>query len=278
MCALLAGLPALQLTAPPAAAASAPALLPALRIPGAADRVLIVAPHPDDESLCCAGVIQRTLANGGSVAIVWITSGDAFELDAIVFEHSLRPRVGLEKLGLLRMQEARNAAARLGVPPGNLYFLGYPDRGLRRLLLDRYDSPYRSKYTGADRVPYEGTLAAGSAYTGRNLMRDLNTVVAKFKPTLVFAPSPEDVHQDHRATAELTIRLLTELQLLDRARYWIVHGKAQLPWQRLTLADYELATKLSAIREHRSQLKVMGKKMMSFVRQDELYSLAALEE
>ncbi len=124
-------------------------------------------------------------------------------------------------------------------------------------------------------------------------------MVSGFRPTLIFAPSPEDVHPDHRATGELAIRALTELRLLERARFWIVHGGGEwptpralrqdlpqtpppvaltLPWQRLTLTTAEQGTKLSAIREHRSQLKVMGTKMMSFVRQDELYSLAALQE
>jgi len=29
--------------------------------------LLVVAPHPDDETLCCAGVIQRVNAAGGKV-------------------------------------------------------------------------------------------------------------------------------------------------------------------------------------------------------------------
>ena len=53
------------------------------------DAVLVVAPHPDDETLCCAGVIQRARAAGARVAIVWLTGGDAFELDAILVERRL---------------------------------------------------------------------------------------------------------------------------------------------------------------------------------------------
>jgi LmbE family N-acetylglucosaminyl deacetylase len=269
-------------------------LLPELTAPAASDRVLIVAPHPDDESLCCGGLIRRTLTSGGSVAIVWITSGDAFELDAMVVERTLRPRAaGLEKLAVMRMSEARAAAARLSVSSSNQFFLGYPDRGLRQILA-RKDLVFRSRYTGADHVPYDGTVAQGSAYTGNNLERDLNSVMAKFKPTLVFAPSTADVHPDHRATAELVTRVLTPLRRLGIARYWVVHGgegwpaptglrrelrqtpppvALQLPWQCLTLTADEQDSKLAAIRLHRTQLEVMGKKMLSFVRQDELYVL-----
>src|ERR1700704_5965168 len=101
------------------------------------DSVLIVSPHPDDETLCCAGVIQRALAQGARVSVVWVTGGDSFELDARLVERRLRPgTLGLRKLGDLRVAEAMAAAERLGIPPANRFLLGYPDRGLRRLMLD----------------------------------------------------------------------------------------------------------------------------------------------
>src|SRR6516162_434303 len=41
-------------------------------------RLLVIAPHPDDEALGAAGLIRRVIATGGSVRIVWMTSGDGF--------------------------------------------------------------------------------------------------------------------------------------------------------------------------------------------------------
>lgn len=197
------------------------------------------------------------------------------------------------------MLEARRAATTLGVPPENQYFLGYPDQGLRRLLLDHYDVAYRSVYTHAMAVPYAGAVSPGAAYTGRNLERDLQSVMMRFAPTRVVAPSPEDVHPDHRATGELTVRLLAQQQQLSIGRYWIVHGgegwptprglhrelpqtpppvAPNLSWQRLALTIDEQDVKLAAIRQHQSQLKVMGRKMLSYVRSDELYAVAPLPE
>ena len=174
---------------------------------GPDDVVLIVAPHPDDETLCCAGVAQRARAAGAQVAIVWLTSGDAFELDAIVVEHRVHPgKAGLERLAHERMAEARAAAGLLGIGADSLFFLGYPDRGLQRLLGDRYFSSYRSRYTGADAVPYANALAPGAAYQGRNLARDLAAVLDRLRPTLVLAPTPLDAHPDHRAAGELVMR------------------------------------------------------------------------
>ena len=66
--------------------------LPEMATPSAADRVLVIAPHPDDETLCCAGILQNALKAGATVGVVWITAGDSFEIDAIVAERTLRPK------------------------------------------------------------------------------------------------------------------------------------------------------------------------------------------
>ena len=39
---------------------------------------MILAPHPDDESLSAAGLAHRVMAEGGSVRSVVVTSGDAY--------------------------------------------------------------------------------------------------------------------------------------------------------------------------------------------------------
>src|ERR1700752_1007711 len=66
--------------APPAASAASPANPEVLPPIDGGTSLLVVAPHPDDETLCCAGVIQRVLRAGGRVSVAWITSGDASEL------------------------------------------------------------------------------------------------------------------------------------------------------------------------------------------------------
>src|ERR1700722_16913490 len=78
--------------------------LPTMPEPQRSDRVLVIAPHPDDESLCCAGILQRARANGAAVAVVWITAGDGFEFDAMLVEHSLWPRgAPSRRLGVRRV-------------------------------------------------------------------------------------------------------------------------------------------------------------------------------
>jgi len=214
-----------------ATALGAPPGLPAPAQLGAfthADVLLVVAPHPDDESLCCAGAIERARAAGARVALVWITSGDAFELDAHVVERRLFTKdKDLLELATLRMREAGRVADLLGIAPDERFFLGYPDRGLTRLLHENFDTPYRSSHTGAAAVPYRQALAAGAAYTGRNLERDFTSVIERVKPTWLLAPSPLDEHEDHRATAELVMRVLGSAPTAVRARYWIVRCAAR---------------------------------------------------
>ena len=105
----------------------------------------------------------------------------------------LRPRAGTYKdLAARRAGEARAAATSLQLDPDSLFFLGYPDRGVLALLFDHYypETPWRSKFTGANSVIYEDAVNTGAIYDGENLTRDFNEVLERVQPTLVLAPSP----------------------------------------------------------------------------------------
>jgi LmbE family N-acetylglucosaminyl deacetylase len=286
----------LALGAATGAAARPPAPLPDMALPGAGDRILVVAPHPDDETLCCGGYLQRAVAAGAAVAVVWVTAGDSFEIDAIITERTLRPKGrGLEKLGARRIAEARAAADLLGVPREHQFVLGYPDRGLTALLAGDGTSVQRSTYTGASDVPYPEALSPGSIYTGNNLRRDLAKVISSFGPTVVLVAAPQDLHADHRSSGALARELLPQAAPQAKLYYWIVHAglkwpwphglhrlqalrpparAAQLPWQQLPLDETTQLRKLQALRQHRSQREVMGWFLNAFVRSNELYAPA----
>ncbi|HEU5443782.1 MAG TPA: PIG-L family deacetylase, partial [Steroidobacteraceae bacterium] len=192
-----------------------------------------------------------------------------------------------------RVREARAAAAVLGVPPGQQFFLGYPDGGLLTLVTDHFTIPYYSRFNGAASVPYAGTLGAGHPYTGESLERDFARVLDRVHPTLVLAPSPLDAHSDHRAAGILTLQVLGRRHELAAARFWIVHGGRDWPsppglhpkrplavpprGRALGLVPFPLdspeeAAKLQAVRQYRTQMRVMSFFLLSFVRTNELYS------
>ena len=272
--------------APPAAAESLPRL-------DAQTSLLVVAPHPDDETLCCAGLIQRVVRAGGRACVVWITSGDASELDLLLIEKSLfaKPEKARD-LAVRRMREARTATARLGVSAAGQLFLGYPDRGVLRLLTDHRATPYTSGFTGAAAVPYPAALFPGHPYTGESLEGDFAAVLERVHPTLILAPSPGDSHPDHRAAGLLTIAVSTRRGMLPGVRYWIVHGgegwpspRALMPGVPLTpaprsrgplavfaLEPAEEDRMLEALRAYDTQMRTLAPFLLAFVRSTELFA------
>jgi len=277
-----------QLTrAPPAAA---PPALPAL---DSRTRLLVVSPHPDDETLCCAGVMQRVLAAGGHVSIVWLTSGDGSRGSLLLGGAFWGGASRGVALGVRRMAEARAATMLLGVPSAEQLFLGYPDGGVLELLQRYHERAYRSSTTGASAVPYTQALFPGHPYTGASLERDFAAVLAQVRPTLILAPSPADSHPDHRAAGLLTLGLAA--RSAQRA-FWIVHGGEGWPAPRqllpgvplfppalpagrgmgpFALSPAEEDRKQAALAAYASQLQLLAPFLFAFVRSNELFALRA---
>jgi LmbE family N-acetylglucosaminyl deacetylase len=92
---------------------------------------LVLAPHPDDETLGCGATIMRKRAAGTPVHVVIATDG----------RHSHYPsKLSVDALVRIREEEARQAGVVLGVPDENITFLRFEDGGLadhRRPLRDR---------------------------------------------------------------------------------------------------------------------------------------------
>jgi LmbE family N-acetylglucosaminyl deacetylase len=97
----------------------------------AARSCLVLAPHPDDETLGCGATIMRKLATGTSVRVVIATDG----------RHSPRPNnLSVDAFLKVREEEARRACAILGLSAEDITFLRFEDGRLadhRRLLRDR---------------------------------------------------------------------------------------------------------------------------------------------
>jgi hypothetical protein len=79
------------------------------------DRLLIVAPHPDDEVLGCGGLMATAAAQGIPVRVVYLTSGDAFTVAAALTARTApdprrMPAVGAtaDARGAARIGDARS--------------------------------------------------------------------------------------------------------------------------------------------------------------------------
>ncbi|GAA5512432.1 1D-myo-inositol 2-acetamido-2-deoxy-alpha-D-glucopyranoside deacetylase [Deinococcus carri] len=276
------------------------AALPAASPFRVGQRVLVLSPHPDDETLCCAGTIQQAQAAGAQVFIAWITAGDGFEFDAVLTQRVLDPSPqDMRSLGNLRVQEARRAVAVLGVSPGRTFMLGYPDGGLFRLFTTNYEEAYTAPHTGASAVYVQHALTPGAPYTGLALETDLRRVLDRVRPDVVLAPAPQDFHADHHTLSFIAMRLMSARQQEDRLRFWVVHGglewpvpkglhpnlpltlpplAARLPWDRVDLTATQEQRKLEAVNTYQTQTRVLGRFMRAFVRQNELLSPGPLPE
>lgn len=90
--------------------------------------VVVVAPHPDDETLGCGGLVAHLARSGASVRTIFLTDGEA--------SHPAHPLLSPPELARRRKDETLAALAVLGIkePQNSAVFLGAPDGQLDRLL------------------------------------------------------------------------------------------------------------------------------------------------
>ncbi|SFE01014.1 GlcNAc-PI de-N-acetylase [Thermoanaerobacter thermohydrosulfuricus] len=97
------------------------ATVPIFDDPG--QRILIIVPHPDDETLGMAGIMQRAVELKRTVKVVVVTSGESYEKAAMAFCGKKNPTpADFYKLGLARQQESIAAMRVLGLPRKDLIF------------------------------------------------------------------------------------------------------------------------------------------------------------
>lgn len=88
---------------------------------------IVVAPHPDDETLGCGGLVAHLARSGAPVHTIFLTDGEA--------SHPAHPLLLPPELARRRKDEALSALAALGIkePQKSAIFLGAPDGQLDRL-------------------------------------------------------------------------------------------------------------------------------------------------
>lgn len=90
---------------------------PLLEVPGGCRRLVVVAPHPDDEVLGVGALAARAARAGVAVQVIAVTDGDASHPDS--------PTHSTQRLTARRVAESRRACAVLGLPEP--VRLGMPD-------------------------------------------------------------------------------------------------------------------------------------------------------
>lgn len=215
------------------------------------DRLLVVAPHPDDESLATGGLLQRASAAGAAVRVLFVTDGDNNPWPQRWVER--RWTIGQrERLrwGTLRRSEAREALQRLGLQ-GEPRFLSLPDQGITAKLLSA-DQETLGRFCGE---------------------------LEDWKPTHVILPSSYDIHPDHNALYVLWQIALERTGLANLPQlHFVIHGrKTDIILHRLELAltEHERQTKRQAIHCHGTQMVLSQKRFLAYARPLEYFYKAA---
>ena len=154
--------------------------------------------------IAAGGLIQQAREAGGTVRVVYLTSGDSYTASVRAEQHVARPRgADYRAYGHQREDEARAALRTLGVGAWSLTFLGFPNGGLNRLMSTYWSelrSPYRSPYTRLHRPARSESFILDTEYRGEDLTQEIAEIIGDFKPTMMLVPRPEDQHADHCAT------------------------------------------------------------------------------
>lgn len=272
--------------------------------PDASTRLLVMAPHPDDETLGAGGTLQMTRAAGGAARIVFVTNGDGSRSTQISLNLRTRRYHTFRGVARLRRAEAKNAARVLGVFEDDVIFLGYPDGGLRAIW-ENHPSPkrlYRSKTTRARRSPYISSQTLHANYCAPSLLDDVTRTLMDFQPNLILTTHPTDMHPDHAALFAVTRAALNNLRRDASTRdfaqncrmltYLVHHGIWPVPhghhlgeclapppalcharthWRQLPLSEEAQCAKARALACHDSQMLFTPHYLRGFVRRNELF-------
>lgn len=265
------------------------------------ERIVVVAPHSDDEALACGGLIHQAVRAGKRVDVILITNGDGFALATGRQYRRLRtsPQRFID-FGQIRQEETLRACAHLGLPESRVYALGYPDRGIRAMWYNHWEenNPYRSPFTRVTEVPYTTALRHGAPYAGESLVKDLMALFRRLRPTLVIGPHLNDVHIDHWSTHNFVRYALALLQAsgepMPQYLGYLVHrGNWPAPkglhrdmplippeamiqrgwrWLWYSLELDTIARKHEAILRYRTQIAMLRRYMVSFSRVNEIFA------
>ncbi len=141
---------------------------------------LIVAPHPDDETLGCGGTVALLLREHCEVNFIFVSDG--------AMSHPNSKKYPAAKLRDLREKEAIKAVRILGGCKENIEFLALPDRN----------------------VP-----SCGRPYF-ESLVRFMIRHIERLAPQTVFVPWQNDPHPDHQASWQILSEAISRLSVKPR--------------------------------------------------------------
>ena len=181
------------------------------------DRVrdaLVIAPHPDDETIGAYGLIRRLIWRGARVRVIVAADGAA--------SHPASLRWPRRRLIVERRRETRAAMRRVGVTAAKVRFLGLPD----------------------------GSLSDLTRCEARALSRE---IARARRADLLVLPARDDDHPDHRAIARIAAAAGARTARRIEYLVWPDRDARRRPAVATLRLGTAAAAKRGAIRRYRTQ-------------------------
>jgi LmbE family N-acetylglucosaminyl deacetylase len=205
--------------------------LPAIVAMPRKGKVLVLAPHPDDETFGAGGTLIHHARQGDPIHAVFVCSGIAGDPDGHF------PR---EKLAELRQQEARAAGAILGI--ARFTFFGYPD--------NLSDADYSHVFGDLPADPEAQRRALVGGFASK-----LAELVAADRPDVVYYPWTGEINGDHWAIGKAVELLRDTRPDLAAPISWLGYEIwAACPAGTVVDVSDTFAQKLRAVAEYKTQL------------------------
>ena len=168
-------------------------------------KILLIAPHQDDEILAAGGLIQKSIKQGDDFLILFATNGDYHGLD----------------IARKRYYESEHALTSLGLAKKSIFYLGYGDTGmkyshsfLKRMSFEKNDTLLSSLVSSTTYHPagmktvHVMRTGAETSLTRRAFLSDLNWFIMQHSPDIIIVSDSSDMHGDHAALIESGSNLL----------------------------------------------------------------------
>ena len=255
-------------------------------------KVLLIAPHQDDEVLAAGGLMHRMQKNGDHVSVLFATNGDY---------HG-------PEVALLRYYESYKALNHLGIRKDNIFYLGYGDTGmcdshsfLRKLQFADKEFPLATPFSiktyhpGMELTVHALRTGEESLLNHEEFLADLTWFIHQYRPDLLIFPHPKDQHGDHAAI----FAFLKEANIFAHIPIcltYIIHGGNDMTWpprdqatflcppvitaniweKRISVAltNTEMQRKIQALQFFESQISADATGFLkSFCKQEEVFFL-----
>ena len=199
-------------------------------------RIIVFAPHPDDETWGCGGTIAKKISEGYEVLIVVMTDG----------RHAFSKVLGIEseptpsELKEIRKEEVKRATRVLGVPEENLLFLDFEDAMLEK--------------------------------NEREAQEKIFEILRENPPPIeVYFPYEKDYHMDHRVTNRIVRNSIKKLGLRTMGyQYSIIQKYGRISplidaffnlfrhnMIRVDISEF-LSLKEAAVKEFKSEISIIS--------------------